>query len=283
MQDTWLNASNAAHLLGKITKRSFTVANLNKICAAGHCATYICCDGAEGVEVGTSRKVRATDKQMLAKPKHMRRTVFKYLGEFTQEILTINQPIIVKGPVLVYSHEGKAAFSENSMTWNLTTGSSNYPVTFRRSDIEALAHKRDLIENLLTIGDDSSFKTFNTFEIEAEATNTSLIEDLQQQLEQERAARKAAEQRVMLAEAEAKPSHLLTIAGLLELLLDDSRPRYDQGTAATAIEAKGWRSASASTVTKLFAKANDAATDADKAAQAKAEAREAATKKTAKT
>lgn len=282
MQDSWLNASDAAHLLGKLTERSFTVTNLKKICAAGHCATYICCDGAKGVEIGTPRKVSATDKQMLANPKHMRRTVFKYLGESPKEILTINQPIIVKGPVWVYPHAGKAAFSENSMTWSLTTGSRNYPATFRRSDIEALAHKRDLIEDLLTIGGDTSSKTLNTFEIEAVATNTSSIEELQQQLEQERAARKAAEQRVTLAEGETQPSHLLTIAGLLELLLDDSRPRYDQGTAAIAIEAKGWRGASASTVNKLFAKANEAASDAEKVAQAKAEARKAATKKTAK-
>ncbi|SDT97818.1 hypothetical protein SAMN05216296_1023 [Pseudomonas pohangensis] len=71
----------------------------------------------------------------------------------------------------------------------------------------------------------------------------------------------------------ARPSHLLAIAGLLELLLDDSRPRYQQGTAAEAIEEKGWRGASASGLTKLFAEARAAATEAEKVAQAKAEAR----------
>ena len=82
-----------------------------------------------------------------------------------------------------------------------------------------------------------------------------------------------------LERAQAKPSCLLAIAGLLELLLDDSRPRYQQGTAAEKIEERGWRGASASGLTKLFAEARAAAADADKVAQAKAEAREAASTK----
>ncbi|MEA1608044.1 hypothetical protein [Pseudomonas spirodelae] len=80
-------------------------------------------------------------------------------------------------------------------------------------------------------------------------------------------------------ESEAKPSHLLAIAGLLELLLDDSRPRYQQGSAAERIEARGWRGASVSALTKLFAEARATAADADKVAQAKAEAREAVSTK----
>lgn len=100
------------------------------------------------------------------------------------------------------------------------------------------------------------------------------VEDLRQQLEQERTAREAAERRAEQAEVEAKRSQLLAIAGLLELLLDDSRPRYDQGTAAKAIAALGWYGASASTLNRLFAVANGAAKDADSDAQAKAAERE---------
>jgi anti-sigma regulatory factor (Ser/Thr protein kinase) len=76
-----------------------------------------------------------------------------------------------------------------------------------------------------------------------------------------------------------KNSHLLTVAGLLELLLmEHNKPRYDQGRIATAIEEKGWRGASASTVTKLFAEAKVAANEAEKITQAKAEARDNAAK-----
>lgn len=282
MQESWLNASNAAHYLGKLTKRSFTVSNLKKICATGHCNAYINCSGAEGVENGTSRKVCATDIQIIAHPEHMKRSTFEYWGEAPQEILTVTQPIIVRGPVLVCSYEGKAAYPENNITWKLTKKGVNYPATFRLSDIEALANKIDLIEDLLTDGDDIPLKMLSTFDIETVAINTDSIKEIQLQLEQERIARKAAEQRANSAGSEAKPSHLLAIAGLLELLLDGNRPRYQQGTAADAIEKKGWRGASASSLTKLFAEAKVAAAEADKVAQAKAEAREAATQKPAK-
>lgn len=105
-----------------------------------------------------------------------------------------------------------------------------------------------------------------------------LLEHQAVQLEKERIARQAAEQRAEQAETEAKPSHMLAIAGLLELLLDGSRPLYNQGSAADAIEGRhpDWRGSSASQLTKLFAEAKATAREADKVAQAKAEARQAA-------
>lgn len=60
--------------------------------------------------------------------------------------------------------------------------------------------------------------------------------------------------------------------------MEHNKPRYDQGRIATAIEEKGWRGASASTVTKLFAEAKVAANEAEKITQAKAEARDNAAK-----
>lgn len=95
---------------------------------------------------------------------------------------------------------------------------------------------------------------------------------------QAHATQQAAERVTGQADAEPKPSHLLAIAGLLELLLDDSRPRYNQASAAKAIEARhpDWYGASASTLDKIFARANRAACDADSDAIAKDEARQAA-------
>lgn len=61
---------------------------------------------------------------------------------------------------------------------------------------------------------------------------------------------------------------LLAIAGLLELLLEDGRPRYNQGSAAEEIDQRhNWFGASTSNLTKLFAAANRTAKDAEKAAQ----------------
>lgn len=110
----------------------------------------------------------------------------------------------------------------------------------------------------------------------AEQPYTVELNQLRQQLESERAARTAAEQKAKQAEAEPKSSHLLAIAGLLELLLENDRPRYRQGTAAQAIADKGWRAASESILNKLFAEANAAAKDARKETQAKIEAIQAA-------
>ena len=77
-----------------------------------------------------------------------------------------------------------------------------------------------------------------------------------------------------------QPSRLLAVAGLLELLVNETR--YQQGTAAQMIEAKGWYGASASKLTKLFAEAKAAAREADKIVQAKADERELASQTKAK-
>jgi phage-related tail protein len=74
------------------------------------------------------------------------------------------------------------------------------------------------------------------------------------------------------AHAEAKPSHLLAVAGLLELLLDRKRPHYDQGAASKAIGLRGWRGAGERQVNEVFADAKKVAVDARKEAAAKADA-----------
>ena len=72
--------------------------------------------------------------------------------------------------------------------------------------------------------------------------------------------------------AKEQPSHMLAIAGLLELLLDKERPRYDQGRAAQAIEDRHhWYGASASQLTKIFPLAKAAAKKADGEVKRKAE------------
>lgn len=64
--------------------------------------------------------------------------------------------------------------------------------------------------------------------------------------------------------AKEKPSHMLAIAGLLELVLDNERPRYNQGSVAQAIEDRHhWYGASVSQLTKIFPLAKDAAKKAD--------------------
>lgn len=63
---------------------------------------------------------------------------------------------------------------------------------------------------------------------------------------------------------------LLTVAGLLELLLDRKRPNYDQGAASKAIALRGWRSAGERQVNEVFAEAKKIAKEARKEATSKA-------------
>lgn len=284
MHDPWFNASNAADYLGLATERNFTVSDLKKLCVAGHCNAYIHCSGKEGVEIGSSKKVCAVDVQKVANPEHMQCTTVEYPNDSPQQKLIITQPIIISGLVCASSYRGNETYTEYSMTWKLTDDLTTYAAKFKFSELEALADKEDWMESLLPPGSDIHLKRLTAFEVESVTTNTNLnsIEELQQQLEQERTARIAAEQKLKPTEANTKPSHLLAIAGMLELLLDGNRTRYQQGTIAEAIEEKGWRGASASSLTKLFAEAKAAAVEADKVAQAKVEAREAASKKLAK-
>jgi len=66
-------------------------------------------------------------------------------------------------------------------------------------------------------------------------------------------------------------SHLLVVAGLLELLLDKKRPTYDQQRAAQAIADRGWHSAGNRRVNGIFAAAKKAAKSASSDAIAKAQ------------
>lgn len=284
MHDSWFNASNAADYIGLLTERNFTVSDLKKLCVAGHCNAYIHCSGKEGIEIGSSHKICAVDVQKVANPEHLQCTTVEYPNDPPQQKLIITQPIIISGLVCASSYRGNAPYTEYSTTWKLTGETTTYTATFKFSELEALADNENLMESLLPPGSDIHTKRLTTYEVEDATTNTNfnLIEELQQQLKQERTARIAAEQQSKLTEANTKPSHLLAIAGMLELLLDGNRPRYQQGTIAEVIEEKGWRGASASSLTKLFAEAKAAAVEADKVAQAKVEAREAASKKLAK-
>lgn len=109
-------------------------------------------------------------------------------------------------------------------------------------------------------------------------TATSLLED--GMLVVRSAALHEFEERMRCSEQSPegeKPSNLLAVAGMLELLTEASRRRYTQDSIAEEIIARypDWVGCSKSNLTKLFAKANAAARDANKEAQAKADARQA--------
>jgi hypothetical protein len=125
---------------------------------------------------------------------------------------------------------------------------------FKSADIEALA----------------------AFINQAPISDGTEIENLRLKLDQEKALREEAEKRALDAKDDENPSSLLAVAGLLRLLLARDRTSYTQESIAAAIDARGWHGAKTSSLNKLFSAANKAAREADKVAQAKAEARAAA-------
>lgn len=295
---SWLTTGEATHFLFQLTGTQVTADHLGKFCEGGHCNAYIACGSVKGEQYETTLSVCAGDVQKLLRPEQMTQELMGERDGRPEELLFAHRPLVA-GAGWLYPKDHSEPKYEEYLEWHITTGPKIYEVIFKSAEIQALAAKMNGVD---------------------EQPDAAELKNLRRQLEQERAAREAAEveaeelreeaeaednqwwklcererecrertqaevivleARIAKLETEAKPSHLLAIAGLLELLLDNNRPRYLQGRAANAVEAlhPDWLGASASTLTKLFADAKTAAKDANLEAQAKAEAREAATAK----
>lgn len=279
MEDGWLNATRAVEALSKAALHNFTLIDLKIICARGICPAYINCDGAEGIELETNKEVHAIGEQLLINPQRLQVITFDYIDQPITKMLTIYKNIIVKGPVNIIEDESAPIKSTYNSTWKLKADKVRYNVTFKCSDIEAVIADKALLHKLSKNALDDHLHQSQAMAMNISHSYLDTVKELKQQLESERKARITAEKELESGTSPLKNSHLLTVAGLLELLLmENNRPRYDQSRIAVAIEEKGWRGASASTVTKLFAEAKAAASEAEKVTQAKAEARENASK-----
>lgn len=272
MEERWINASRALEVLSKTAKQTLKLTDLKRICVAGGCTAYISCGEATGTELDTQAEVRALGRQSVINPVKLKATNLKYVNHTTIEILTISDEIVVKGRIGLQSLEHASIYQE-SATWRLTDKSIQYPASFKLSEIEALS-KQTILTLTRTKPTDRADKNPRPC-VDSISPNLDTVKELEQQLEAERSARIEAEKKLESMTGSLKNSHLLTVAGLLDLLLmEHNKPRYDQSKIAYEIDAKGWRGASVSTITKLFAEAKAAAKEAEKVTQAKLEARE---------
>jgi len=278
MSNSWLSATKAIESLKLKSNLNITHSNLKKLCISQACNAYINCDGADGTEQGTSRKVLATGNQRINNPEKIQRQTLSYVDRPSQEILIIGNEILLSGWVLDLETTHTENKNASECQWSIHASKNTYAVVFKSSEIDALAKTPALLDGLLEQSEYIS-KSANYPEDERQM-DTKVIAELKEALAAEREARQELEKKLVLETDTPKTAHLLTIAGLLELLvMDGNRPHYDQGIVATAIDAKGWWGASESTVTKLFAAANAAAIEAEKKTKAKAEARDAIAKK----
>ncbi|QXG31679.1 hypothetical protein [Pseudomonas viridiflava] len=279
MKNAWLSAKSAVERLEKAAQQTVTLSDLKRICVSGYCGGYIQCEGVHGSVIETSKNVRGIGNQLLRNPGRIRPKTIRYFGRPPQDILSITKNIQVQGKVTFDANDDSGVQAEEDVVWKLMDETRTYPVLFKSSDIAALADVQGLLKALRLAEKNAQHKNSLATNMPSSMLGDT-VEQLRGQLEYERRAREAAEKELELVGGSRRTSHLLTVAGLLELLLqDDNKPRYDQGTIAMAIDSKGWRGASASTITKLFAEAKAAAIDAEKVTQARAEARDATKKR----
>lgn|GEM_PF-1200489 len=282
----WLDSAQVIDWLGALTGTPMTPSLLRAICVAEKCPVYLDCRGLEGFintdEPGIGYPASGTGYSRIINP-----AVLKPLtltdDEKGQPLLFVapTQWLELEGPVVTRSAtETKEHLSQH---WSALPPNSHI-VHFKTADIRSLADKMNEAE---AMGLNQSAAASTDSHSEQDDYEEDDFWWKKYELERECRVRTQAEVDELAAKlaaigAEAKPSHLLAIAALLELLLDSKRPRYNQGTAAQEIEDRfQWYGASASKITKLFAEAKAAASEADKVAKAKAQIREAAIKKAA--
>ncbi|MCK2112458.1 MULTISPECIES: hypothetical protein [Pseudomonas] len=275
MEELWINPARAVEVLNRAGNHKFTLRDLKTLCAIGRCPAYISCDDATGLEIETNREVRASGNQLLVNPEKLRVTTLEYVDHPIINTLTILKHIVVQGPTQNCREESDSGWSSFNTIWKLNCETTRYCAVFRSSDIEALTKDTITIQELINSVPALPRPVTLVGAKSITTSETNEIAKLQQQLEIERNARRLAEEKLESATTSVKTSYLLTVAGMLELLLSEqNKPHYDQGKIAAEIEDKGWRGASASTLTKLFAEAKAAAAEAEKITLAKAEARE---------
>ncbi|MER2017486.1 hypothetical protein [Pseudomonas simiae] len=262
----WLNSSQAVDWLCRLTGTQMTEELLICLCGAGHARVYIDVGGAcIGVDdEDWSSEVVASGKQMVVDPS----ALAKPDADHSQMVL--------RGEVLNLSDENKS--HRKNVDWFPNRLNSIF-LCFKQADILALAdkvnadetaQKADLIAQGERYRKDRELALHELHEAQEE------IASLQHKLDL--ALTNSPE---INLNSTAKKSHLLAIGGLLRLIKDNTRPRYNQAGAVSAISAMGWAGASNSNLNHIFAEANSAAKDADSELEAKLEALGMAVKQSA--
>lgn len=230
----WLDIGQAVDWLQDLTATNLTDRDLLALCASRRCAVYTSADGIAGHD--EAAEVVGQGIQRVCNPLALIRAGTETTAELTFE-----------GPVFLDDEDRDADGDGFWAVWWASTPLRGRRALFRPDDI------RDLADKINGVGGD---------------TARAELEDLRQQLEQERAARQAAEQRAEQAESEAKPSHLLAIAALLELLKAPAEFPRPQGMNQEAIKGAilaqfPWRGLGKRSLEDIFAAANKAKTDAE--------------------
>jgi hypothetical protein len=297
----WLQTEHALAFLQEITKKTWTKQELLRCCESGQCFVYLRLPkNVDGVlehtagfyqpdislavnnvtQAGYQKILNAIELELAGR---YQKADLKMLGP----VKTLDPDIEVKGPeaqwrAIVELHYCEPMFRSTDIR-ELSTQQ------LEEDDRPELKEQARLQRNLSRMINEHKEQAdeiirLNKLLDQLTESNSDLMGHLnitEANYKLELNSRLAAEKRAVLAEAEAKPSHMLAIAGMLELLLEKNQSTYlRQETIAQIIDERhGWYGASKTSLTHIFADAKKAAMEATKAAIDKAEAKEQANKK----
>lgn len=259
----WLNSLQAVDWLSRLTETEMTETLLISLCDAGHSNVFLdvggACSGLDDDDWIT--EVIASGKQMVLEPA----LLLKDLSE--------RPYVVLRGDVIALT-DGKSGLSKN-VKW-FPNSLSSCVACFKQADILALADK------------------INANEAAEKVELVAQLERHRVQSEKDRNALSDAQEEIIRLQDKLeialgrqtdnepsptwKKTHLLAIGGLLRLIRDNNRPRYNQAGMVTAISSMNWTGASESSLNHIFAEANATAKDADSELAAKLEAIELAVK-----
>lgn len=267
---SWLDIGQAVDYLQDLTATNLTAADLLSLCTSRQCAAYTSVEGIAGFD--SNHEVIGNGIHRVLSPQILIRA-----GTATTAELALEGPVF-----LTDSDDEEESFWA---VWHANTSLRNCEALFKPADIQALAAKMNGAPEQL---------------------NQSELEDLRRQLREEKAKRKVerehwqrlyqhqrsveehlteqlnqaesvieyarkhaaqAKAEAEAAEADPKPSHLLAIAALLELLkapADRPRPQgmNQEAIKAAILEQFPWRGLSRRSLEDIFAAANKAKADA---------------------
>lgn len=164
----WLDITQAVDWLQDLTDTNLTGEHLLKLCSSGQCDVYANAEGVNGYAgVELAQKVIGRGIQVVCNP-------LRLIRSGTQ----IPRSLVFEGTVF----PADSGEDEDLLVCWVARQTCECEPLFKPADIEALAAKMNGVP---------------------EQPSTAEVEDLRQQLEQEHAARQAAEQRANRAEAEA--------------------------------------------------------------------------------
>lgn len=259
----WLSLDQAVDWLRRLTKAEITSDILLCLCEAGRTQAY--------VNVGTGCSGTDEDSWLLSVHASGYHSVTNQ--EQLRFALKDQQKLLLYGQVMVFAENGD--ISKREIHWFPSFPCESIHPVFKSAHVQALAdtiNAEELAEKELEI--EAIRASLAKYRMEKETALLELHNALAENCELRDKLAQVNEIAAQATPAESpKTSYQLAIAGLLTLLLDNARPRYNQGSAATAIGDKGWPGASATAMNHMFAEANKTAKEAETIAQSKAEAR----------